>query len=206
MDVLDKMDPEKKERLIISAMEEFGNNQFAKASTNNIVKNAGISKGLLFHYFENKEALYNYLIEFALKTISEPITKEIGLEDRDIIRRLQRISDLKIRIIHKYPSLLNFSKTMFIGMDYEAIFKFIQKYHTIPLNDYYTANIDTTMFKEDIDVTLAVKTIQYTFERISEDVVQQRNMGIEPDIDAVLKEISTFLAHFRRIYYKEEAQ
>ena len=60
-DVLQKLDTEKKNRIINSAIEEFSKYPFNKASTNNIVKNAEISKGLLFHYFGNKKELYEYI-------------------------------------------------------------------------------------------------------------------------------------------------
>lgn len=206
IDILEKMDPDKRMRLINCAMDEFGENRFDKASTNTIVKNAGISKGLLFHYFESKEALYQYLVEFAIKSVAEPIANEVGIEDRDIIRRIRKITELKVGIINKFPSLLRFSNTMFIGKDYDEIKKMIQKYHTIPIEHYFAHNIDETLFKEGIDIPTAIKTVQFTLERISERLVQQRNMGFETDIDNSMNEVNHYLEHFRSIYYKEEAQ
>lgn len=46
-----------KERIINAAMEEFGTKGYTAASLNNIC-NTGISKGLLYHNFENKDAIY----------------------------------------------------------------------------------------------------------------------------------------------------
>ena len=50
-EILKKMDQDKRERIINSSLEEFSKNKFEKASTNTIVKNANISKGLLFRVF-----------------------------------------------------------------------------------------------------------------------------------------------------------
>ena len=61
-------DEEKQERIINAAMKEFLSG-FKAAATDTIVREAGISKGLLFHYFGTKENLYNYLISHAVKTI-----------------------------------------------------------------------------------------------------------------------------------------
>lgn len=58
-DLLLHVNPEKKERMINSALKEFSVNTFQKASTNTIVEEAGISKGLLFHYFGNKK-IFSY--------------------------------------------------------------------------------------------------------------------------------------------------
>ena len=49
-----------------ATLKEFGKHEFEKVSTNTIVKNAVISKGLLFHYFENKKSLVEYLEDYVL--------------------------------------------------------------------------------------------------------------------------------------------
>ena len=46
-----------KERILTAAMEEFGEKGYAAAALNNICA-AGIPKGLLYHNYENKDALY----------------------------------------------------------------------------------------------------------------------------------------------------
>ena len=59
--------PEKRQDLIrSSAMLEFGENTFKKTSADAIAKRAGVSKGLLFHYFKDKRELYLYLYQYAL--------------------------------------------------------------------------------------------------------------------------------------------
>ena len=64
--LLVKVDVEKRDKIINSALKEFSINTFQKASTNTIVEDAGISKGLLFHYFGSKEKLYKYLEYFSI--------------------------------------------------------------------------------------------------------------------------------------------
>ena len=55
LEKFDNLEKEKKERILESAMAEFNIHGYTGASTNNIVKNAEISKGSLFNYFENKD-------------------------------------------------------------------------------------------------------------------------------------------------------
>lgn len=58
-----ELDKLKQDRIINAAMKEFALKGYKNASTNEIVKEAGISKGLLFHYFTNKKAyFYIYII------------------------------------------------------------------------------------------------------------------------------------------------
>jgi AcrR family transcriptional regulator len=49
---------EEKQRTILdAALTEFSERGYHKANTNTICEKAGISKGLLFHYFGSKKAL-----------------------------------------------------------------------------------------------------------------------------------------------------
>ena len=54
---------EKQKTIINAAMSVFAENEYKKATTDDITKRASISKGLLFHYFDNKKGLYLYIYE-----------------------------------------------------------------------------------------------------------------------------------------------
>ncbi|MCK5194754.1 MAG: TetR/AcrR family transcriptional regulator, partial [Desulfobulbaceae bacterium] len=54
---------DKKKAILQSAVQEFGRLGYQKASLNSIVRAASISKGSLYQYFQNKEALFNYIFE-----------------------------------------------------------------------------------------------------------------------------------------------
>lgn len=53
---------EKKGRLLDAALQEFSIRTFSQASINQIVRNAGISKGSFYQYFKDKEDLYLYVV------------------------------------------------------------------------------------------------------------------------------------------------
>lgn len=54
---------EKQKRIINAAYVVFANSSYKKASMSRIAAAGGISKSLLFHYFQNKKELYLYLWE-----------------------------------------------------------------------------------------------------------------------------------------------
>jgi hypothetical protein len=60
------------------------------------------------------------------------------------------------------------------------------------LDMYYTHNVDSTLFKDGVDVAIAIRTIQYTLEKVGESYMIQRNMGIEPNMDHVFHEVESF--------------
>lgn len=47
-----------KEKILHAAVSEFGAKGYAGASLNALLSDNGLSKGLLYHYFENKDQLY----------------------------------------------------------------------------------------------------------------------------------------------------
>ncbi|MDE3315607.1 TetR/AcrR family transcriptional regulator [Lacticaseibacillus zeae] len=51
-------DPQKVTRILQAATDAFGQLGFVKTKTDQIAATAGVSKGLIFHYFGNKQALY----------------------------------------------------------------------------------------------------------------------------------------------------
>jgi AcrR family transcriptional regulator len=61
--------PEKRERLIAIALEEFARNDYQAASVSQIVARAGIAKGSIYQYFHDKHDMFMYLLEVANQTL-----------------------------------------------------------------------------------------------------------------------------------------
>ena len=55
----------KKENILIAALDLFANEGFKSVPTSKIAKQAGVSEGLIFRHFENKQGLLNALIQEA---------------------------------------------------------------------------------------------------------------------------------------------
>ena len=85
----DRLNDEKKKRVIHGAIGEFAEYGFDGASTNRIVKKAGIAKGSLFNYFSSKEDLYLYAAEYVLKDVVPLIRSRMEGMPADILERLR---------------------------------------------------------------------------------------------------------------------
>ena len=75
-----------REKILQSAVELFMEEGYEAASVNDICKNAGVSKGSFYHYFETKQALFLTLMEnwssLTMQTVlSEPISPESKVGD-----------------------------------------------------------------------------------------------------------------------------
>ncbi|HPE66716.1 MAG TPA: TetR/AcrR family transcriptional regulator [Synergistales bacterium] len=58
-----KLDEEKRRNLMDAAIEEIAANGIEGASYNRIIERSGLSKGVVYYYFENKESLYKTVLE-----------------------------------------------------------------------------------------------------------------------------------------------
>lgn len=65
------------EKIISGAIKEFGSNCFDNASINSICSENEISKGLIYHYFKNKDELYLICLKRCLDAMNESIFPDL---------------------------------------------------------------------------------------------------------------------------------
>lgn len=202
-DVLANMEPEKRRRLLNSAMKEFGENRFDKASTNVIVKEAAISKGLLYHYFESKEALFNYLVAYSMTLVGNKIVDEVEWDDGDLINRIIEITKAKMEILEQYPYLSSFSKNMYEGKSVAEIKELVETYIPNIYTKAYTHNIDYSLFREGMDVARVVKMFQLFMDGYTEEILGKlRREGSVLDIKVISEELTIYLNIYKDAFYK----
>ena len=100
------MEEEKRQRVINSALKEFSKG-YTAANTDDIVKEAGISKGLLFHYFGSKRGLFLFLIKYTLDIFFTEYDKVIS-ESHDLLENIRIGSKLKMELSFRYPLIFGF--------------------------------------------------------------------------------------------------
>ena len=95
--------PKEKEDIIYEkALKEFAVNGYDKASTNTIVKEAGISKGALFKYFGSKANLYIYVVDRAIATLDKLILGNLENLPSDMFERIAYLTKVKVTVSMKY--------------------------------------------------------------------------------------------------------
>ncbi|MDR1559864.1 MAG: TetR/AcrR family transcriptional regulator [Clostridiales bacterium] len=66
----------KRQDILNAAILVFSKHPYRLANTNDISASAGISKGLLFHYFATKKALYLNALEYSTRLVSKQMATE----------------------------------------------------------------------------------------------------------------------------------
>lgn len=201
-DPLINIEEEKKVKILNSAMKEFSKNTFQKASTNKIVEDAGISKGILFHYFGSKKKLYEYLEHFAIKVITDSIVEKLDWDQSDIFLRMKEISMIKFTVFQKYSFLSEFSLVAFQDKSLEEIMAIYPDFPVELYSQVYTLNIDYSLFKENLDIEKAINIIRWTLEKYSEDMKKMENKKIEFDAKKIEKDLLVYMEMLRTSFYK----
>lgn len=200
--VFEGLDEEKRKRIINAALEEFAKNRFSKASTNAIVEKAGISKGILFHYFKTKKQLYSYLKEFAFSTIITRINEEVDWHQPDLFIRIKEVGLIKSRVMAEYPYMASFSKVMYDEMGLDEMKALALKYNPNIYQEVYTKNIDLSKFKDTVDMERVINMTQWTFEKIGEAWFSKHVAAETFDFDALSQEVDVYLKLLKETFYK----
>ncbi len=200
------LESEKKARIINAALKEFARNGYSKASTNDIVKEAGISKGSLFNYFNSKRELYLFLLDCVVKII-EQIYAEVDWMEPDFFTRMRQLGEVKYKIYKKYPHAFNFIKTA-AREDAAEVKPEINRIGKAIIAEGLERgyqNIDWSKFREDIDRERMIKIINWTMLGFAEEE-RDKVKSFEEVGTEVLKEADEYFSILRRCFYKKEEQ
>lgn len=84
-----RLNDEKKKKLLEASFKEFSLNDFNNASINKIIKEAGISRGSFYMYFEDKKDLYFYLLEQYSEILIDNMKEDLINNKGDLFNMFQ---------------------------------------------------------------------------------------------------------------------
>ncbi len=94
---------EKQDRMINAALKIFAENGFRRASTDEMVKEAGISKGLLFHYFISKTGLYEFVFDYSVKYLMMEMASAVDGQETDYFQIRRQIEKARTVAMKNFP-------------------------------------------------------------------------------------------------------
>lgn len=199
-------EPDKQERILNAAIKEFAQKGFEKASTNEIVKDANISKGLLFHYFNNKKDLYFFLYDYSLNIFMNDFFGKIDLKEKDVFNRLRQMATLKLELIQKYPEMFKFILVANLEEAAEVKNELGQRNRNTLSQSYQKMfdGINLSLFREGIDIQRAIQILIWTIEGFSNQEAEKARVlhSKEIDYDQALAEIDNYLELLKKCFYK----
>ena len=99
---------EKQDRMINAALKVFALKGYEHASTDDIVKEASISKGLLFHYFISKLGLYTFIYDYSVKYVMLELSTGVDKNETDYFNLCKQVKQAQVQVMNTYPYMVHF--------------------------------------------------------------------------------------------------
>ena len=112
---------DKQDRIINAGLKVFAKHGFRHATTDDIVKEAGISKGLLFHYFTNKVGVYIFLMDYSVRFLLLELSRTVKADTTNFFELLKQMEEGKLAVLKNYPYMQAFLDKAFEEVCLEAL-------------------------------------------------------------------------------------
>lgn len=192
---------DKQDAIINAALRTFALKGYKDASTDVIVKEAGISKGLLFHYFTSKQGLYDFICDYSTKYMTLELTRTVKKSEKDCFELMSQISQGRVRVMKNYPFMHRFLKSIRHEEDPEAL---------AVIGDC-VSDMDRTYrnIYDQIDGKKLVQPQQLSrildiIDWVCDGFLNENFRSEDPDADSLYEEYSEYLTLLRTHFYASD--
>ncbi|MFP4383478.1 MAG: TetR/AcrR family transcriptional regulator [Spirochaetia bacterium] len=174
------LDEGKKTRIRDAAAAEFAARGYKGASVGRIAREAGVAKGSMYQYFENKEALFNYLIDSSME-MKLAFFRSRGTEitGDNFFKRLRSLIILGLEFARLHPDLQQIGESILKKdvlpaavserIDAKLKVKSDEIYRTMILSGIEEGDI-----RKDIDPALAAFAVNSVMKGMGEMIMGER--------------------------------
>ena len=99
---------EKQDRMINAALKVFALHGYRHASTDDIVREAAISKGLLFHYFGSKLGVYDFVYDYSVRYMTLELNTTVDSKCTDMFELMKQVECARMHAMRGYPYMQQF--------------------------------------------------------------------------------------------------
>ncbi|SEN19179.1 TetR/AcrR family transcriptional regulator [Lihuaxuella thermophila] len=213
-DLYQQIPAEKREKILQAAIREFAERGYDQASTNKIIQEAAISKGLLFHYFGNKKQLYlatfDHCVAQYMDEMEEMIPSLVDLPS-DLFDRILYLSEFKYRYFLRHPLVYSFLLRAYSEISKKfprEVEERLHEYQKIAM-PFILEGIDRSKFRDDLDLEKAMSLIYLCLhaiaQRMAEEALQQPEKGLE-QWEEMLSDYKPMLEIFKHGVYRTNAE
>ncbi len=192
---------DKQDAIINAALKTFALKGYKDASTDVIVKEAGISKGLLFHYFTSKQGLYDFICDYSTKYMTLELTRAVKKSEKDLFTLMSQISQGRVRVMRNYPFMNRFLRSLKYEDDPEALEAIGS--NVADLDKTYSNiydQIDSRTLVQPSELPRIIDIIDW----VSNGFMEQYFKAEDPDPDELYDNFSEYLTLLRTHLYASD--
>lgn len=161
---------EKQDRMINAALKIFSMRGYQFASTDDIVKEAGISKGLLFHYFGSKLGLYSFVYDYSVRFMSMELKAAVNAKETNFFALHKQMAAGRLQVLKNYPCMQLFLEKCNTEDVGEALFAIAEKKEELHnLYESFNAQADFARLPAGIDAARLRNVLRYTLKNLMDE-------------------------------------
>jgi TetR/AcrR family transcriptional regulator len=171
-DVFKKLESDKQQRILDTAIEEFADQGFKQASVNRMVQKLGIAKGSIFQYFGTKEGLFGFIFDHAVELVRRSL-RQVKQEtaDADFFERIRSSLLQGVRFIDQHPRVYQIYLKMIFQEDFPLRAQFLQKVHLFSA-EYLQPLVEAGMSRGELRSDLDIKTTVFFLDALMDRFLQ----------------------------------
>lgn len=189
---------EKQDRMINAALKVFAKQGYRHASTDDMVKEAGISKGLLFHYFGSKLGLYAFIYDYSARYMILELKASVSAKETDFFEIVRQMENSKMQAMRGYPYMQQFLNRSMKEDVSEALLAIEEKRAALlETYDMILERADMSRIPADIDSGKLQKIITYTINGLMAE--QFEDASFQPEM--IYQEIQDYIDMMKSMVY-----
>jgi TetR/AcrR family transcriptional regulator len=190
----------KQAKILNGTLKTFAKMGYRKASTNDIAKESGISKSLLFHYFGTKSELFSYMFNYSIDLVVKSLQGFKYKKKEDLFDMIRRSNEIKLGLFKKYPYLYRFIYQSYFDDDPEvkAIIKKRNDMLLLENSPDILAHMDQSMLKDGIPAEKVLQIILW----VSEGFLQNKLNTNDIDPDKLHIDFEEWMGILKHCFYK----
>lgn len=190
---------DKQDRMINAALKIFALRGYRHASTDDIVREAAISKGLLFHYFESKLGVYSFIYEYSVRYMILEMRTSVDPKEKDLFEVMKQIERARMNAMRGYPYMQQFLNRSMSEDVSEALLAIEEKRGALEeAADSIYSQIDNTQLPPEIDGEKLRKMLDFTVKGLMTERFQ--DASFQPEM--LYSEICDYLDMMKKIIYR----
>lgn len=190
---------EKQDRMINAALKVFALQGYRHASTDDIVREAAISKGLLFHYFESKLGVYQFIYDYSVRYVNLELRSTVDPGERELFLLMKQVELAKMHAMRGYPYMQQFLNRAMSEDVSEALLAVEEKRGVLEETyEALDAQIDYSVLPAGIDGGKLRKMLDLTIRGLMTERFQ--NASFQPEM--LYEEICGYLDMVRQLVYR----
>ena len=188
--------PTPQQRILTAALHEFATHGYEAASTNAIATRAKVAKGLVFHYFEDKDQLFIKVFDVEVRRFTERVFAFADPLPSDLFERLLQLTTHKLQIGQQHPHMVDFLLVALTETPPRVRAQLMKRQAALTMTFWprFVEGIDGSRLRKGLKIADAIETLTVLSD------------GLEKQLSAQLRSHTATLEQVTRIAWKHYAR